>query len=119
MATIAAFVMGELLNGCAVLVVIVINAGVGFVVENKAARTLNALRELRVRTATVVRDGAQASVEASTLVVGDLVLLEAGARVPADGRVVDLAGFGSIAPVAAAARALAGAWRVQPCSVPP
>lgn len=92
-ATIAAFVMGEVLNGCAVLVVIVINTGVGFVVEHKAARTLNALRELRVRTATVVRDGAQASVEASTLVVGDLVLLEAGARVPADGRVVDAVGL--------------------------
>jgi Ca2+-transporting ATPase len=88
-ATIAAYAMGEVLNGSAVLIVIVINAGVGFAVEQKAARTLNALRELRVRTATVVRDGTQSSVEASTLVVGDLVLLEAGARVPADGRVVD------------------------------
>lgn len=50
---------------------------------------MNALRELRVRTATVVRDGVQTSVDAGALVVGDLVLLEAGARVPADGRVVD------------------------------
>jgi Ca2+-transporting ATPase len=88
-ATVAAFAMGEVLNGCAVLVVIVINAAVGFFVELKAARTLNALRELRVRTATVVRDGVQTSVDAGALVVGDLVLLEAGARVPADGRVVD------------------------------
>ena len=87
-ATVVAFVFGEYLDGSAILVVIVLNALLGFVVEYKAERTLAALREQDVRTAVVLRGGVERAIDANDLVVGDVVILEAGARVPADARVL-------------------------------
>lgn len=87
-ATVAAFVVGEHIDAVAILCVIVLNAALGFTVEFKAERTLQALREQDVRRAVVLRAGAQHSIDAAALVVGDVVLLEAGVRVPADARVI-------------------------------
>ena len=92
-ATIAAFAFGEYVDGSAILVVIVLNAGLGFIVEYKAERTLAALREQDVRTAVVVRASEQRGIDASELVVGDIIVLDAGARVPADARVVEARGL--------------------------
>lgn len=86
-----AFATRENLEGAAILVVVVLNAAIGFVTEWKAAKTLTALKEQTVRTARVVRDGLERALPAEELVPGDLVVLEAGARVPADGRVIEYA----------------------------
>ena len=61
----------------------------GFVQEYRAERAIEALRELAAPTATVLRDGEVVDVPARELVPGDLVLLEAGDRAPADARVVE------------------------------
>jgi Ca2+-transporting ATPase len=87
-ATVAAFVVGEHVDAIAILCVIVLNAVLGFTVEFKAERTLQALREQDVRRAVVVRANAQHSIDAAALVVGDIILLDAGVRVPADARVI-------------------------------
>ncbi len=88
-ATVIAFAMGENLEAIAILVVIVINAGIGFFTEWKAAQALSALQKQAVRVAHVIRDGAQSEIPAVELVPGDLIVLAAGARVPADGRIVE------------------------------
>ena len=90
-ATAIAFAMGEHIEAAAVLVVIVLNAAIGFFTEWKAAQALSALQNQSVRHAHVIRDGAERQIPAAELVVGDLVVLTAGARVPADGRIVESA----------------------------
>lgn len=88
-ATAIAFAMGEHIEAVAILVVIVLNAGIGFVTEWKAAQALSALQKQSVRLAHVIRDGTEKQIPAAELVPGDLVVLAAGARVPADGRIVE------------------------------
>ncbi len=90
-ATVIAFAMGEHVEGLAVLVVILLNAAIGFFTEWKAELTLSALQRQIVPLAHVVRDGAEHQIAATDLVPGDLIVLLAGARVPADGRVIESA----------------------------
>ena len=88
-ATVIAFAMGDNIEAVAILVVIVLNAGIGFFTEWKAAQALSALQKQSVRIAHVIREGAENEIPAAELVPGDLVVLAAGARVPADGRIVE------------------------------
>jgi len=88
-ATAVAFAMGEHIEGVAILIVIVLNAVIGFLTEWKAELTLSALQKQAVPVAHVFREGAERQIPAAELVPGDLVVLAAGARVPADGRVVE------------------------------
>ena len=88
-ATVIAFVMGDNLEAMAILVVIFINATIGFLTEWKAAQALFALQKQSVPHAHVIRDGRESEIPAAELVPGDLIILAAGARVPADGRIVE------------------------------
>ena len=67
---------------------LVLNATLGFVQEHRAERSLAALRQMLVATAKVRRGGAVREVPAEELVPCDVVLVEAGDRIPADGRLV-------------------------------
>jgi Ca2+-transporting ATPase len=87
-AAVLAGLVGDLKDTVVIGVVLVLNAVLGFVQEHRAERSLAALRQMLVATATVRREGAVAEVPAEELVPGDVVLLEAGDRVPADGRLV-------------------------------
>jgi len=90
-ATVLAFAMDETIEAVAILVVIVLNAAIGFMTEWKAERTLSALQKQSVPVAHVIRDGSERQIPAAELVPGDLVVLAAGARVPADGRIIESA----------------------------
>jgi Ca2+-transporting ATPase len=90
-ATAVAFALGETIEAVAILVVIVLNAAIGFLTEWKAERTLSALQKQTVAVAHVVREGGERQIPAAELVPGDLIVLAAGARVPADGRIVESA----------------------------
>ena len=87
-AVVAFVVTGELKTPLVVLVVVLINAVIGFVQENRAERSLEALQKMLVDQARVRRNGQTLMVTAAELVPGDIVLLEAGDRVPADGRLL-------------------------------
>ncbi len=87
-AVIAFFVSNDVKTPIVVLIVVVVNAVIGFVQENKAERSLEALRKMLVTQSRVRRDGQLVNVNAEDLVPGDVVALEAGDRVPADGRLV-------------------------------
>lgn len=88
-ATVIAFAMNETIEGIAILVVVVINALIGFLTEWKAEHALSVLQKQAVAIAQVMRDGVEKEIPASDLVPGDLVVLAAGARVPADGRIIE------------------------------
>ncbi|MFC8348435.1 cation-translocating P-type ATPase [Streptomyces sp. NPDC057280] len=85
-AAVVAGAIGDIKDALVITVVLQINAVLGYLQERRAERSLEALRRMLVPTARVRRDGAERIVEAHTLVPGDVVLLEAGDRVPADGR---------------------------------
>src|SRR5262245_26996914 len=90
-AAVIAFALGENIEAVAILIVIVLNAAIGFLTEWKAERALAALKKEFVPVAHVVRDGMERQVAAADLVPGDLVVVSAGIRVPCDGRVVEAA----------------------------
>ncbi len=87
-AVVAFVVSGEVKTPAVVLVVVVLNAAIGFLQENRAEKSLDALRRMLVTQAEVRRDGVAANVPATELVPGDIVMLTAGDRVPADGRLL-------------------------------
>jgi len=74
------------IEALAVAAILLLNAGLGLLQEYRSERALEELARLGAPKAWVLRDGVLAHVDVSTLVVGDLVRLEAGDRVPADGR---------------------------------
>ena len=78
----------EYVEALLILALVLANAGFGFFQDYRAERAMAALRELGTPTATVVRGGERATIRATELVPGDLLLLEEGARVPADARVL-------------------------------
>ncbi len=87
-AALLAAAVGELLDAAVILVVLLLNALLGFYQEYRAEQTLDALRKMLSRRATVRRGGHVTEIDAEQLVPGDVVLLEAGDQVPADGRVL-------------------------------
>ncbi len=72
-----------------ILAVVLINSIIGVVQEGKAEKALDAIRDMLAPRATVIRDGRRVSVAGDELVPGDLVVLEAGERVPADVRLIE------------------------------
>jgi Ca2+-transporting ATPase len=82
---------GDRLQAAAIAVVLLLNAGVGFFTEWQAGRALDALRKQTRITARVRRGGDIETIPAEELTVGDVVLLAAGDRVPADLRVIEAA----------------------------
>ncbi len=87
-AAVLAAAIADWIDAAVILVVVVLNAALGFVQEYRAGRAIAALKEMLAPLARVRRDGEVREVAAAELVPGDLVLLEAGDRVPADGRLV-------------------------------
>lgn len=72
-----------------ILIVVVINAVLGVFQENKAEKSLEALKKMSSPTSKVVRNGNLDVVESSSLVVGDIILVEAGDFIPADCRIIE------------------------------
>ncbi len=81
--------VGELGDFAIIMAVVIIDAVLGFVQEYQAQRTYTALKGLLKPTTTVIRDGVRQEVEVRELVPGDLVLLSAGDRTPADGDLLE------------------------------
>jgi len=81
--------LGELVDGTAILAIVVLNAAIGFFQEFRAERAVAALARLAAPRARVVRDGASALVPARDVVRGDLLVLDAGDLVAADARLLE------------------------------
>lgn len=89
-ATVVAGVMGHWIDTGAILLILILNAVIGFAQEFRAEKSMAALRRLATSSSKVMRGGCLVTVPSSELVVGDLVLVEAGDRIPADGRFVSV-----------------------------
>src|SRR5215470_15742240 len=80
--------LGERLEAIAIFAALVLNAVIGFATEARARRSLSRLRALTVPHAVVRREGGFVRLPAAELVPGDIVVLEAGAHIPADARLL-------------------------------
>lgn len=87
-AMLVALAFGDVIEAVAILVLLIINAGIGFTMEMRAVRSVEALRRIGQVTATVRRNGRTERVAADALVPGDIVLVEAGDVVTADMRLL-------------------------------
>ncbi len=85
-----ALYFGDYLEAGAIVAVIAMNAGIGFFMEWQARTSMNALKKMEIVRSRVIRAGKRVDVPGEQLVPGDLVPLEAGDIVPADGRLVDV-----------------------------
>ncbi len=82
---------GEFVDVIIILAVVIINAVLGVYQESKAEKAIEALQEMSAATSKVLRDGKVQIVHSEDLVVGDVILLEAGDAVPADARILESA----------------------------
>jgi Ca2+-transporting ATPase len=84
-----ALALGHTNDAAVIAAVVLLNASIGFFHEGRAERSLEALRKLAAHRARVLRDGREEIVDASELVPGDVLVLEAGDAVAADARLLD------------------------------
>lgn len=88
-AAVISWATGDHAEAIAILIVLILNAAVGFATEWQAGRALDALRRQSRTFTRVRRAGFESTVEADELVPGDIVILNAGDRVPADARLLE------------------------------
>ncbi|HUV04127.1 MAG TPA: HAD-IC family P-type ATPase [Armatimonadota bacterium] len=85
-AALLSFVSRHHIDGFVILAVVILNAAIGFLQEHRAERALEALKKLAALQAAVLRDREEENINAAELVPGDVIMLEVGAKVPADSR---------------------------------
>jgi calcium-translocating P-type ATPase len=84
LAAVVTVIIGEYIDAAVIAAVVLLNTGIGFVQERKAEASVRSLMKLVSPVARVLRDGREKEVASRDLVPGDVVLLESGAKVPAD-----------------------------------
>ncbi len=89
-AIILSVVIGEVLDAAIIGVIVLFSALLGFIQEYRAERAIEALKRMLSPTITVLREGKEAEVPSRELVPGDILLLEAGDRIPADARLIEV-----------------------------
>lgn len=92
-AAIIAGVLREWSDALAIILIVILNALLGFFQEHRAERSLTALRKMVTPSSKVIRDGKLQTLPSKEVVPGDLVLIEAGDRIPADGRFIQSFGL--------------------------
>ena len=88
-ATALSAFLGHDIEAIAIAVIVLLAVLLGFVQEYRAERAIEALRHMAAPTANVLRDGREANVPARELVPGDVIILRAGDRIPADARLIE------------------------------
>ena len=88
-AAIISGIIGDLTDTIVILIIVLLNAIVGFFQEYRAEKAMQALKQMAVTQARLLRDGNINWVPATVLVPGDIILLEAGNAVPADARIIE------------------------------
>jgi Ca2+-transporting ATPase len=87
-AVVFSVLIGEHVDSVIILIILLVNAAIGYYQELSAYKSLEALKKISTMRATVLRDGNPVRIEAAALVPGDVVLLKAGDKVPADLRLI-------------------------------
>jgi P-type Ca2+ transporter type 2C len=89
-AGVISLLFGEFIDAYVILAAVLINVIVGFFQEYKANQSLEKLNQVVKRETLVIRDGHETKIESKDLVPGDIIILEAGVRVPADARLLQV-----------------------------
>lgn len=87
--SILSFVVGEALDGLAILFIIMVDAVVSTIQEFKANKNSEALKDLIKVNVKVIRDAKQCEIDSALVVPGDLIILESGSKIPADCRIIE------------------------------
>lgn len=85
--------LGHLVDTGVILAVVIANAIIGFIQEGRAEQAMDAIRQMLAPKSSVMRDGERRSIDSASVVPGDIVLLEAGEKVPADLRLIEATGL--------------------------
>ncbi|MCR4943222.1 MAG: calcium-translocating P-type ATPase, PMCA-type [Clostridium sp.] len=92
-ATIISGIMGDTADAITIIIIVIVNAILGFVQEFRTEKSLEALKNLAAPTCKVFRDGRIKILSSSYLTIGDVVVLDAGDRIPADGVLIESSGI--------------------------
>lgn len=92
-ATVISVLLGEITDAVTIILIVLLNAILGFIQEYKTEHTLEALRSMTAPTAKCYRNGKLSEIEASKLVTDDIIELEAGDRVPVDCVIIKSSGL--------------------------
>lgn len=87
-ATVISVAMGEIYDAVTIILIVLMNAILGFIQEYRTEKTMEALEKLTAPTARVIRDGKEKVIDASLIVPDDVILIEAGDQVPCDGKIL-------------------------------
>ena len=90
LATLISVFIGHYIDALVIFIIVLINALLGFVQEYKAEKTLQALKKMQSYVARVLRDGKEILINSEELVPGDIVKIEAGNKIPADIRLIEV-----------------------------
>ena len=90
-ATIISGIIGDKADAVTILIIVIVNAILGFVQEFRTEKSLEALQEMAAPTCKAIRDGNIKVINSRELTIGDVVILETGDRIPADGTFIDAA----------------------------
>lgn len=89
-ATAISFLIGETVDAITIAAIVILNSIVGFVQEYRSEKAMEAMKKLTAPKARLVRDGQEVVIPAKEVVPGDFVIFEAGDRIPADGRLLEV-----------------------------
>src|SRR3989338_87626 len=89
-ATIISALIGEVADAIVILIIVILNAILGFIQEYRAEKAMKALKKMVTPVALVIRDGRQMEILARDLVPGDIIIIEAGDRIPVDARLFEV-----------------------------
>jgi len=88
-AAVISGIIGDIADTIIILIIIILNAIIGFIQEYRAEKAIHALKKLTTFESDVIRDKKHARILSSKIVIGDIVLLEAGNSIPADMRIIE------------------------------
>ena len=88
-AVFISFILHEYIDGAVIIAILIVNALLGFFQEYKAEKAIESLKKMAALQATVIRDGRKMRINSNELVPGDVIIFEAGDRIPADARIIE------------------------------
>ncbi len=89
-ATVLSALLGEMVDATIIMAIVIFCAALGFIQEYRAEQALEALKKMLTPTITAIRGGREHEIPSKELVPGDIMLLEAGDKIPADGRLIEI-----------------------------
>ncbi len=93
MAGLVTFAVGEFTDSVVIFIAVAINIIIGLFEEGKASKAFSKLRDSQAKTATVIREGKKMVIDATELVLGDVIKIQAGEQIPADARLLEQKGL--------------------------